>query len=597
MQTSVIRRRVADFLKQYPPFDSLSEQDLLDVAGSGRVKFHQANEYVFRQGQANIQVIWVLQQGRVDLLDERIEGEQLRDVLGEGDLIGLDRFIGDGGCQYAARTASDVILYGVSADLVASLFQQYPAVRQYLRAHFAVSGLSGSHRTSWLEREAPPQDFLRARLVVLREDSSDMQIADRLDSARNGALAIIDDNGRPVGIVTARYPPSMRPCAAVLESPVTTRAAVRAMIATRSSEVAVTADGALQGILTSDELAMFCGHDPVRLIEAIRHAACGVEVRALLAQANRVILEALGQPHDVDDCIRMGTEVAIALAEACLAEAGKRVAAAGTAAKPSCWFLFGAAARGEILESGFPRIAALCEDPGDSETRGYFDAVATEARAWLRECGLATSHVPQPEWSLSCLPVSEWKRVFAETIRNPIGHNLYARRELFDIAPLAGDASLLEEVRSEILRQLPQGAAAVPLLANDTLANLPPMTFFRGLVIDLDGAQRDSVDVETAAIAPIADAARVFAIAGRRMNSANTLERLQTAALDFPEGEAIFRDATEAFRVAHYYRRLAGRAAIAAPQLGKFDQRLLKTAFSSIQRLLEFTASTFVRGL
>ena len=32
-------------------------------------------------------------------------------------------------------------------------------------------------------------------------------------------------------------------------------------------------------------------------------------------------------------------------------------------------------------------------------------------------------------------------------------------------------------------------------------------------------------------------------------------------------------------------------------QLGKFDQRLLKTAFASIQRLLEFTASTFMADL
>ena len=117
MKTSVIRHRVADFLKQYPPFDSLSEIDLLEVAGSGRVKFHQANEYIFRQGQEKAQIVWMVQQGRVDLIEDCIAGEQLRDVVGEGDLLGLDRFLGNGRCLYSARTAGDVILYGVNAEL------------------------------------------------------------------------------------------------------------------------------------------------------------------------------------------------------------------------------------------------------------------------------------------------------------------------------------------------------------------------------------------------------------------------------------------------------------------------------------------------
>ena len=141
MKTSVIRHRVADFLKLHAPFDALSEQDLLDLAGSGRVKFHESEEYVFHQGDAKGQLVWIIQQGRVELLEERTTSEQLRDVLGEGDLLGLDRFAGDGSCLHSARTATDVILYGVDASVLESVIPRYPAVLRFLSARFSVSGI------------------------------------------------------------------------------------------------------------------------------------------------------------------------------------------------------------------------------------------------------------------------------------------------------------------------------------------------------------------------------------------------------------------------------------------------------------------------
>src|ERR1051326_9088277 len=109
MNTSVIRYRVADFLKSHAPFDAVPEPRLIELAGQGRVKFHEADEYIFRQGQPKAPWVWIIQQGRVELVDEATEASQLRDVLGEGDLLGLDRFLGDGAYLSSARTAGDVI--------------------------------------------------------------------------------------------------------------------------------------------------------------------------------------------------------------------------------------------------------------------------------------------------------------------------------------------------------------------------------------------------------------------------------------------------------------------------------------------------------
>ena len=110
---------------------------------------------------------------------------------------------------------------------------------------------------------------------------------------------------------------------------------------------------------------------------------------------------------------------------------------------------------------------------------------------------------------------------------------------------------------------------------------------------EFDGGQQPAFDVAAAALTPIADVARVFTLAARRLEVTNTLHRLAAAALHFPARATVFEQAAEAFRIALYHQTLAGTNRIDPAQLGRYDSRLLKTAFASIERLLEFTAETF----
>jgi signal-transduction protein with cAMP-binding, CBS, and nucleotidyltransferase domain len=563
MKTSVIRHRVADFLKAHAPFDVLSEQDLLDLAGSGRVKFHESDEYVFHQGDAKGPVVWIIQQGRVELMEERPSGGRLRDVLGEGDLLGLDRFTGDGTCLCSARTTTDVTLYGIAAAAFEALLPRYPAVKRYITAHASVSGI-GFERTSWLDAEAPSLDFLRVRRLAV-----------------------------PPNAVTIASPPN-------------TRAAVRSMLSARTEELAVTTDGTphsrVDAVLNESDLALFCGHNPMRLVREIRNASAAAELVALLRLATGTILEGLAQPRDVDDCCRIGTSIVAAVAEACIRLAGADIRAAGIEppGAPFCWVMFGHSARGDLLCPALPTIAAVYDDAADAFLPGdsmYFAAVAGETLAWFHDCGWDSSAVPWPEGARPCMPLSEWQRLYRDTIRNPLGSGLYARREFFDIRPLSGDASILNRLQEEIVLELRDHELTIALLANDTLAHLPPLTFFRGVALGLDGVQRESFDISTSAVAPIADAARVLAISKGRVATVNTLDRLESAEADFPDAAAMLREAADAFRIALYYQALSGGSQIDAGRLGRFDQLLLKTAFTSIQRLLEFTAFTFTGEL
>jgi CBS domain-containing protein len=615
MKTSVIRQRVADFLKGHAPFEALSDKDILDLAGSGRVRFHEAGEFLFRKGQAKGQFIWMVQQGRVEMFDDGPSGTtELRDVVGEGDLLGLEQFVGDGSYLFSARTASDVIIYALSAELFESLVRQNTTLQRFLSAQFSVGGLLGFGRTSWLDAALPSVEFWRARTLALPCETPVEEGLIRLLDTDTEIAALVDDGSRPLGILSLRdvcgsrassLADLSRPCGVMASDSLSVRSVVRKMLAQKTEELALTRGGSaaepLEGILTASDVAMFCGENPMRLLRAIRRANTTGELGPLREQANRLALRALARPDDVVDSCQIASEAGKALVEACIRIASRELRSAGFTAPavPYSWMIFGASARCDVLEPEMPTLAAVYDDghpsfgPDDSV---YFAAVVGETMALLHACGMHTREgFFWPEGSQASMPLSEWKRLYSETIRNPIGHDLYARREFFDLEPLSADPDTISaELRDHIASDLREHKTMLPLLANDTLANLPPLTFFHGLVLELDGQQKDSFNIESAALRPIAAAARVFAIAKSHLDHAGTLSRLQAAADEFPESSATFREAAEAFKIAVYYRALAGVPDIHPGTMDKFDQRLLKTAFLAIQSLLHLTECTFV---
>ncbi len=547
MKTSVIRHRVADFLKSHAPFDALGNDDLLALAGSGRVKFHESEEFIFDEGDTVGPMVWVIQQGRVEMLQDGA----LRDVLGAGDLLGLERFAGESRYRNSARTTTDVILYAVDAALFEDCLGRYPDVQRYLAAHFSPTDTAGFGRTSWLDAAPPTVAFLQAR-------------------------------GREPGVAPA------------LAGPLTTRRAVRAMVESGTDRLAV--EGAL---LTAEDLAMFCHRNPVRLIDEIRHARSAAEMKPWLELASEMVLDGMAHAADVDDCSQIGAEAVAAFAEATIHLADRTVRQAGLTPPPleACWMTFGATARRELVRPVWPNMAAVYDDSQEvcpPEAAIYFAALNGETASWMNAFHFEQRPATWPEGVHPCMPLSAWKRFFTETITEPLQHDLYARREFFDLSRFSGGAGILTKLREHIRRELDRTGMLIPLLANDTMNQLPPLTFFGGLVVELDGGERPAFNVETTALQPIADAARVFALAARRLDVTQTLDRLSAAAEDHPAQAEVFTDAMEAFRVALYHHALAGGPGVDATQLGRYDSRLLKSAFTSIQRLLEFTNETFV---
>src|SRR6266436_871208 len=139
MKTAAIPYRVADFLKQHPPFQFMDEAELVALAARGRVKFHEPDEYICWQASPHTPFIYVIQQGSVSLWDESAKPATLRDIRGAGDSIGTERFSGSAVSLHSAKAASEVVLYALYAADLEVLLARYPHAALYVAAYSAAT--------------------------------------------------------------------------------------------------------------------------------------------------------------------------------------------------------------------------------------------------------------------------------------------------------------------------------------------------------------------------------------------------------------------------------------------------------------------------
>jgi signal-transduction protein with cAMP-binding, CBS, and nucleotidyltransferase domain len=142
------------------------------------------------------------------------------------------------------------------------------------------------------------------------------------------------------------------------------------------------------------------------------------------------------------------------------------------------------------------------------------------------------------------------------------------------------------------------------VLANDCLANLPPLTFFQDAVVDDTGEFAAVFHLGESVLSPLVDVGRVFGMACGAGLGCSTLDRFATARRRFAAYESIFRDAAETLRMVLWQQGHVGISQgtdgsdLPPALLSRQDRHLLKGSFRSIHRLVQFAADpAWIRAL
>ena len=632
MRTSTINYRVADFLKQHPPFDFLDEAELLQLAGHGRVKMHERGERLFEEGKQPGPFVFVIQQGTVRLVIKTDDGGQLRDILGAGDLLGVERFLGHATHRHTALAATDVVLYCLQASDIEQLIATHEQVARYLGAIAAVGGKGSApeetageagqrrHR-SWVDETGPPDAVARRRLLTCSPDTAIQAAARQMATHGGNALVVVDAGGLPLGLVTtgelrdrvatAQVSPDAPVDAIMGRPPAMARPGGRvgdyllSMMSVGNDLVVVTADGTLdtpvEGLVTSRDLAVHCGTAPAGLASELRRAPSFAELAALHQRIRHLVVEQLTDTGAMGWLLPAVGELQRALVQRVIELATAECAAEGMAplGLDTCWLRFGNAGRQELLTAHDLDCGLVYADPPEAEAariRERVDVLGQCVGAGLREAGFVFSPraraLSNPEW---CQPLSVWKERYTGWVHDPVRREIYRARALFDLRGIWEPSPLLDDLRSHIAGELNGNDAFITVLANDTLANQPPLTFFRGLVVEDEKTESAHLDIVRSALQPLTDVGRVFALDRGAVWQTSTWERFDLAARHHHEQQALLREAAEAFRVALFHRVRAGLSGrhdgslVDPSRLTKYEQTVLKSVFRTVVAILELT--------
>ena len=637
LKTATIAFRVADFLRRYPPFQYLADSELLQLVGGGRVIFHEDGELVFEQGRRRAPHIYVIQQGVVRLLEAHAHGETLRDVRGEGDLLGIGRYRGTIEHTYTARTETDVILYALPADLFLELVRHHPRASRFLAAYFSAAmmppGLEVQQvRGDELRLGGRPVDWMARRVedlpepVICGDDASLREVAARLAERGNAGGAVITNAcGAPLGIITRRMlsdqvasgllspdAPArelMQPAKVAVAPGLDAGQYLMRMLERQTDILPLTVDGRLGGrcigLLSRQDLARVEGAAALAIVEDMANAKQIGELAQLRARGQAVIAAGLSGPEALRWLAPMAAAFdsavlrrVVELVEGALAKEG--VACPGL---DHCWVFFGSAGRSELLTLYDLDHGLVYDDPAPDQrrpARGYFLELGRRVSAALAACGfVTTAKAIVAGHQSACRSVGEWERAFSHWISDPVESSVYRATSFFDLRPVHGDCRLVERLERHIHAEEARSSAFVPLLVSDSMANLPPLTFFRGLVIDDDGGYTEVLDLQRATLQPIVDIARALALDRGYGQSAMTLERLRALVPENDAAAALIEEAAAAFRNALYHRARTGLTTgtdgsrVDPSKLTRLEQNLLKSGFRTVLRLMEYMASRY----
>ncbi len=428
-------------------------------------------------------------------------------------------------------------------------------------------------------------------LVVEQQDLRGI-VTDR--DLRNRVLAAGLDPGSPVRSVMTSEPATMSPDALAFE-------ALLEMVSRNIHHLPVVDDaGRPVGLVTTTDLVRLENANPVYLAAVIG----GQTTLAGVVKEARGIPDALAHLVERDvtaaDISRIATALGDAVRRRVLTLVEDEL---GPPPTPYSWVVLGSAARAEEGFSADQDHAIVLGAVPDRAGEEWFSHLAERVTSALEECGwprcpgdmMATN----PQWRLT---VEQWRQQFAWWSRVSEPEAVLRSAIFHDMRHLVGDRLLAEQVHQFSVSTV--SPWLLGHLSGQALTMRPPLGFFRGLVLERHGDHQNTLDIKRP-ISAVVQLARVYAL--RAASPALTTRGRLTAATEAgkldPGTAADLIDALELMS----YLRLHHQAAqarlgqrpdnqLAPGDLTERQRRHLKDAFGIVRSAQHRLSSQLAPG-
>ena len=631
---NIISERVADFLKNYPPFSEMLQRDLLALSEEIHIVYEEKGSVVFSENEVAHSFFYVVHKGAVAL--KNTANNTVVDICDEGDIFGLRPLMANENYKLQAKTHEESILYAIPIDIFKPFTQTYEELGNFLIQSFASNTrnpYSEDYSGKLLDAPGPEESKgTRDRLFDLQPikyskkivscppETMAKTVAERMTKKGVGSVLVIK-NELPVGIitdgdlrdkvVTGKYPVTAS-AEEIMTTPVITypknltlTQAQMALMKNNISHVCLTEDGTTNtkpvGMLSIQDIMVATGMHPAALVKAIKRCKKIKQIRSLRKNVMHLLQGYLENNIPMSITIKIISELNDSCMKQVIRLSLKKVE------KPPpvsfAWLAMGSQGRGEQLLHTDQDNALVFEDvPEDTlpETTAYFLELALKINQGLRTIGYAycpaEMMASSPAW---CLSLSEWKNLSSHWIINPGKNEVLLSSIFFDYNFIFGNNTLVNDLTEHIFDSVQKYPIFYTHLATGALQNPSPTGFFRQFLLEQDGAYKDFFDLKRRALMPLTDAARVLILSHNVKGINNTAERFTKLAELEPNNKELYLSCCYATKAMLKFRTQQGLLHndsgryITLDMLSKEEKIKLKRAFRTIKELQELLSLRF----
>lgn len=622
---NTIAERIYDFLKDYPPFNLLSKETLLEVAKNVEIEHFEKDNIVFDQGDRPHEHFYIVYQGAIRLYRFVNNQKHNLDICDEGDLFGLRPLIMKEDYVMGAAANEETILYGIPIDLFHNIIASYPKVSQFLIASFATNTrepFSDKHKGKLFANITSAQKLENSYAETQSAKYSKNPITCGIDTTIKEACVtmseskinsiIVAEKKLPIGIITDK---DIRmkigtglfsideKVSKIMTSPVITfpekisvAEAQIALLKNKVSHICITKDGTdqseLVGILGNRDLDIIQGNNPIFLIREIRHSKDVETLKHIRVQASELTKGYLEQEIPIYFITKVISEINTAITKRII-----KLAIAELGEEPPvayAWLAMGSQGRKEQLLITDQDNALVFENVSPVEypkVKDYFLRVATKVTEKLNIVGFeycpANIMASNPKW---CLSLNEWEKQFKDWVEDPVSDKILLSVIFFDFEYIDGNKELYNQMSDSVFSNVAKNEIFLTFLSKVTLDNPAPLSFFKQFLVEQDGEHKDQFDIKSRAIRPLVDAARIFALQ-HNLKINNTIARYERLMEIEPQNRDLFESCAIAFKILLQFRTSQGLANndggrfVDINSLSKADRLKLKSCFKPLSNI------------
>ena len=626
---------IAAFLKDVPPFQFLSEDELNNVALGVEVVYYPKEATILREDGPPSTQLMVIRSGGVKVSVGAGEEEIVLDYRAEGDLIGFLSLVSADRSRAEVAAIEETTVYQVERERILPLLESNPAFREYYLQSFLpkfidkVFAQLGERGTGYTGGDkllfTTPVGELGAREVVTAGAAATVREAAALMSARNiSSLVLLDAGGAPVGIVTDRdlrekvvaagrdgsegVAGIMSPLRFTIDARSLAFEALLTMIRHDIHHLVVLEEGRLRGIVTNHDLMLLQGTSPLSLTRDIEAQQSVEGLVSASAKISGMVTFLLKEGARASNITRMVTEINDRLVMKIVQFAER---ALGPPPLSYCWIVFGSEGRKEQTFKTDQDNALIHEDPRTPEEQAaageYFGRFAAYVNEALVRCGFpkcpGNYMASNPEW---CQPLSAWRGYFSSWIDEPTEEAILRSVILFDFRPVAGNLALGALLKAHLLRAVEGQGIFLKKMADLAVSVRPPLGFFKTFVVLKSGEHKDQIDLKKKCITPLINVVRLYALQ-EGVPETSTLDRIHALS----EGGTVVREladelvrAYEFFlllRIHHQYEQIQSGGEpdnfINPKELSNLQKKVFRDSCQSISAALDAAFRQYNPGM